>query len=95
MATKIRLKRTGRRGQASFRVVVVDEAKPRDTWVVDDLGAYNPRSEELAVDNGRALEWLKQGAQPTQTARALLARLGVMAQLARAQHGSTPTSPTS
>ncbi len=95
MAAKIRLKRTGRRGQTSFRVVVVDEAKPRDTRVVDDLGAYNPRTEELAVDNGRALDWLKKGAQPTQTTRALLSRLGVMAQLAREKHGSAPASPTS
>lgn len=91
MAAKIRLKRTGRRGQTSFRLVVVDEDKPRDTWVVDDLGAYNPRTEELSVDNGRALEWLKLGAQPTQTARMLLSKVGLMAQLASQKHSPTPS----
>ncbi|OGF52861.1 MAG: 30S ribosomal protein S16 [Candidatus Fraserbacteria bacterium RBG_16_55_9] len=91
MAAKIRLKRTGRRGQASFRLVVVDEDKPRDTWVVDDLGAYNPRTEELSVDNGRALTWLKLGAQPTQTARMLLSKVGLMAQLASQRRSSAPS----
>ena len=91
MAAKIRLKRTGRRGQASFRLVVVDEDKPRDTWVVDDLGAYNPRTEELSVDNGRALQWLKLGAQPTQTARMLLSKVGLMAQLAGQKSSATPS----
>jgi len=92
MAAKIRLKRTGRRGQASYRLVVVDESKPRDTWVVDDLGAYNPRTEELSVDNGRALDWLKKGAQPTLTARTLLSKVGLLAQLAREKHGSAPAA---
>ncbi len=94
MATKIRLKRTGRRGQASFRLVVVDEAKPRDTWVVDDLGSYNPRTEDLAVDNAKALEWLKKGAQPTPTARALLSKVGAIAQYARERYGSAPAPPS-
>lgn len=92
MAAKIRLKRTGRRGQTSFRLVVVDESKPRDTWVVDDLGAYNPRSEELSLDQVRALAWLMKGAQPTATARTLLSKLGLMAQLAREKHGSAPAA---
>jgi small subunit ribosomal protein S16 len=92
MAAKIRLKRTGRRGQTSFRLVVVDESKPRDTWVVDDLGTYNPRTEELAVDNGRALDWLKKGAQPTQTARMLLSKVGLMAQFAHEKQGAAPSA---
>lgn len=87
MATKIRLKRIGRKHQVSYRVVVVDEAKPRDTRVVDDLGAYNPHSDEIQLDTARALEWLKKGAQPTDTARALLSRLGVLAQLAKEKQG--------
>lgn len=94
MAAKIRLKRTGRRGQASFRLVVVEEAKPRDTWVVEDLGAYNPRTDELNVDQGRALEWLRRGAQPTETARRLLSKVGVMAQYARQGLSPTPSSPS-
>jgi len=77
MAAKIRLKRTGRRGQASFRLVVVDEAKPRDGRVIEELGSYNPHTDELLVDQGRALEWLKRGAQPTPTAKRLLSKAGV------------------
>ncbi len=78
MATKIRLKRTGRRHQPSYRMVVVDEAKPRDGAVVDDLGFFNPLQDELEIDKGKALEWLLGGAQPSDTARDLLSRLGVM-----------------
>lgn len=78
MATKIRLKRIGRRHQPSYRVVVVDEAKPRDGEVVDDLGFFNPIRDELTIDKERALEWLLRGAQPSDTARHLLSRLGVM-----------------
>jgi len=78
MAVKIRLKRIGRRHQPSYRVVVVDEAKPRDGAVVDDLGYFNPIQEKLEVDQARALDWLLRGAQPSDTARRLLSKLGVM-----------------
>jgi len=77
MAAKIRLKRTGRRHQPSYRLVVVDEAKPRDTKVVDDLGFYNPIEDTMQIDTGKALKWLQNGAQPTDTARHLLSKLGV------------------
>lgn len=80
MAAKIRLKRTGRRGQAAFRLVVVDEAKPRDGRVIEELGSYNPHMEELLVDQGRAIEWLKRGAQPTPRAKRLLSKAGVRRQ---------------
>jgi len=77
MATRIRLKRTGRRGQAAFRLVVVESAKPRDGAVIEEIGSYNPHTEELLVDRARALEWLKRGAQPTPTAKRLLSKAGV------------------
>jgi small subunit ribosomal protein S16 len=78
MATKIRLKRVGRRHQPSYRVVVVGEAKPRDGAVVADLGFFNPIQERLEIDKEKALEWLLKGAQPSDTARRLLSKLGVM-----------------
>lgn len=81
MATRIRLKRIGKRGQPSYRIVVVDARKPRETKVIDDLGHFNPFNEELEVDQERALEWLRRGAQPTDAARQLLKRAGVMAAL--------------
>lgn len=92
MAAKIRLKRIGRKKQAAYRIVVVDESKARDTRVVDDLGSFNPRTDELLLDEARALEWLKQGAQPTDTARTLLSKKGVMARFAQDRFGPQAAS---
>lgn len=72
MATKIRLKRTGRKGQTTFRLVVTDESNPRDGRPIEELGSFNPHTDELQVDNGRANYWLDQGATPTPRARKLL-----------------------
>ena len=95
MAAKIRLKRIGRKKQAAYRIVVVDESKARDTRVVDDLGSFNPRTDELLLDEVRALEWLKKGAQPTDTARTLLSKRGVMARFAQERQGLKAASPAS
>jgi len=95
MATKIRLKRIGRRHQPSYRVVVVDEAKPRDGAVVDDLGFFNPIQDRLEVDKARALDWLLKGAQPSDTARRLLSRLGVMEEWHKIRHSPKSDGPKS
>ncbi len=95
MAAKIRLKRIGRKKQAAYRIVVVDESKARDTRVVDDLGSFNPRTDELLLDEARALEWLQKGAQPTDTARTLLSKRGVMARFAQEKQGPKAASPAS
>ncbi|MFQ5794535.1 MAG: 30S ribosomal protein S16 [Candidatus Bipolaricaulia bacterium] len=86
---KIRLQRVGRKNQPAYRVVVVDERKPRDTRVIDRLGHYNPLPDppEIEIDTGRTVEWLINGAQPTEAARALLKKFGVMAELHRLRHG--------
>lgn len=84
MATKIRLKRVGKKHQPSYRVVVVDEAKPRDTKVLDQLGFYNPLKGDVEIDKDKALQWLLLGAQPTETARDLLSKLGVMEEMHKA-----------
>ncbi len=80
MALKIRLKRTGKKKQASFRIVVVESAAKRDGRSVAEIGHYFPHSEpaEVNVDRDAALEWLGKGAQPTPASRRLLSRLGVM-----------------
>ncbi len=83
MATRIRLKRIGKRHQPSYRIVVVDARRARDSKVLDDLGYYNPLKKDLQLDRNRALTWLLRGAQPTETARWLLSREGVMAELHR------------
>jgi small subunit ribosomal protein S16 len=65
----------------------MEEQSPRDSRVVEDLGYYNPLQSDVQIDRVRALEWLKRGAQPTQTARQLLSKQGVMAELHKARRG--------
>ncbi|MBO4283786.1 MAG: 30S ribosomal protein S16 [Clostridia bacterium] len=71
---RIRLRRTGSKKNASYRIVVADERSPRDGRFIEELGYYNPLSDpiELKVDVERANEWIKKGAQPTETVRSLL-----------------------
>lgn len=92
MAVKIRLKRIGRRGQPSYRLVVVEEARPRGGEVIADLGSFNPLQDELAIDKERALAWLLRGARPSETARAILSRLGVMEAWHKARVGKLTSS---
>ncbi len=80
VAAKIRLMRRGKRGQPSYRVVVMDESRPRSGKIVADLGFYNPLEDKLQIETGQAMKWLKAGAQPTPTCRSLLKKLGVLAE---------------
>ena len=77
---KIRLRRTGSRNQPSYRVVVADSRAARDGAFVDHLGHYNPRTEPptLSIDEEKALKWIRQGAQPTDSVKQLLRTLGTM-----------------
>lgn len=79
MATRIRLRRVGRKGQAHFRIVVADSRAPRDGRFVTTLGHYNPRVNpaDLRVDRDKALAWIAKGAMPTDTVRSLLKKAGV------------------
>ena len=74
---KIRLRRTGARNQPSYRVVVADSRAARDGAFVDHLGHYNPRTEPptLSIDREKALKWIRQGAQPTDSVKQLLRTL--------------------
>lgn len=93
MPAKIRLKRIGRRGQPSYRVVVTDETKARNAHVIQELGFFNPLEKDaLQIDTAQALDWLKKGAQPTATARDLLSQLGVMAQWHALRQAKSPSS---
>ena len=77
---KIRLRRTGAKAQPSYRVVVADIRSPRDGAFIEIIGHFNPRTdpETVVIDEERALNWLKHGAQPTATASRLLAKTGIM-----------------
>ena len=79
MATRIRLRRMGRRGQSYFRIVVADQKSPRDGRFVATIGHYNPRTNpaEIKVNADQAQAWLAKGATPTDTVRSLLKKAGV------------------
>lgn len=77
---KIRLRRTGAKMQPSYRVVVTDSHAPRDGAFIEIIGHFNPRTnpETVVINEERALDWLKKGAQPTVTAGRLLTKAGIM-----------------
>ena len=75
---KIRLTRTGKTHSACYRIVVADQRSPRDGRFIAEIGHYNPKSKELAVDAEAAKKWLGNGAQPTDTVKALLTKAGVI-----------------
>jgi small subunit ribosomal protein S16 len=79
LAVKIRLMRVGKKKQPTYRIVVADGRKPRDGRFIEILGQYAPREEPSIVNlnNERALHWLNNGAQPTETAAKLLEVAGV------------------
>jgi small subunit ribosomal protein S16 len=80
MPTKIRLQRHGKKRYAYFHVVVADARAPRDGKFIEKLGTYNPNDNPATIDISfdRALHWVKEGAQPTDTCRALLSYKGIM-----------------
>ena len=80
MSVKIRLKRMGMKKMPFYRVVVADERAPRDGRFIEEIGYYNPMTEPatIKIDTEKAQQWLKNGAQPTDTARTLLKKSGVI-----------------
>ena len=80
MPTKIRLQRHGKKRYAYYHVVVADARAPRDGKFIEKLGSYNPNDNPatIDIDFDRCLHWVKTGAQPTDTCKALLSYKGVM-----------------
>ncbi len=80
MALKIRLTRLGDKKSPFYRVVVADSRSPRDGKFVEILGTYNPLTNpaEIKINNDKAVEWIKNGAQPTETAKELLIKSGAI-----------------
>ena len=78
MAVRIRLRRTGRKHQPSYRIVVADQEAPRDGRFVELLGHYYPRARErqIEVDREKTLAWLAKGAKPSETVTSLLKKAG-------------------
>ncbi len=80
MATKIRLQRHGRKGRPIFHIVVADSRAKRDGKYIERLGLYNPNTDPATIDLNfdNAVDWVMKGAQPTDTARAILSYKGVL-----------------
>ena len=83
MPVKIRLARRGRRKAPFYHIVVADARAPRDGKFIEKIGSYNPMTvpATIQLDNEKAVEWINQGAQPTDTARAILRFKGVLYRL--------------
>ena len=80
MAVKIRLRRLGAKRAPFYRVVVADSRYPRDGRFIEEIGTYDPLKDpsEINIDNEAAKRWLANGAQPTDTVRALLKKSGAI-----------------
>ena len=77
---KIRLRRMGAKKAPFYRIVVADSRYPRDGRFIEEIGTYNPLTNPstVKVDADRAQEWIKKGAQPTDTVRGILKKAGVL-----------------
>ena len=79
MAVKIRLRRMGAKKPPFYRIVVADSRYPRDGRFIEEIGYYNPQTEPttLKVDEEKAKKWISNGAQPTDTVKALFKKNGI------------------
>ena len=76
---KIRLKRVGAKKKPFYRVVVADSRSPRNGRFIEEIGYYNPLTDpaEIKIDAEKATKWIGNGAQPTETVKALLKKAGI------------------
>jgi small subunit ribosomal protein S16 len=79
MSVRIRLTRTGKRKEPHYRVVVADQRSPRDGRFIEIIGKYHPLEDPsvIEIDEDRALEWLRKGAQPSDSVAVLLRKVGI------------------
>ena len=80
MAVKLRLTRMGMKKQPYYRIVAADSHRARDGRFIEQIGRYNPRSNpvEIVIDEEKALKWLNNGAQPSDTVRNMLSEKGII-----------------
>lgn len=79
MAVKIRLRRMGAKKAPFYRIVVADSRFPRDGRFIEEIGYYNPRTEPktVKIDGDKAVAWMNNGAQPTDTVKKLFVNAGI------------------
>ncbi len=80
MAVRIRMKRMGAKKRPFYRIVVADSRSPRDGRFIEEIGYYNPTTDPitLEVDGEKAAAWLKNGASPSETVKALFKKAGIV-----------------
>ena len=101
MAVRIRLRRIGAKKKPFYRVVVADSRSPRNGRFLDTIGWFDPLAdpEKIQIDESKAMQWLEEGAEPTDSARAVLSRAGIMHRFrgddapAAAAAPAAPTAP--
>lgn len=86
---RIRLRRVVSKGQPSYRIVIADSRSPRNGRFIEKIGFYNPRTEPatIEVDESRALTWLQNGAQPSESVERLFRTAGTLARFERLRQG--------
>ncbi len=86
---RIRLRRTGLKGQPSYRIIAADKESPRDGRFIEILGFYNPRTQPHTVDvkEDRVYDWLNKGAQPSESVLRVFNSVGLMDRYARFKKG--------
>ena len=91
MATKIRLMRAGRKKRPFYRVVVSDSRSRRDGAFIEIIGTYNPLTEtpEIKIDEEKAIKWLGVGAVPTDTAKNLMSKAGIIKKFTEVKAAAT------
>lgn len=89
MAVKMRLKRMGAKKAPFYRIVVADSRSPRDGKFIELIGTYNPltKPEEIKINEELALEWLRNGAIPTDTVKNLLSEVGILKKFHESKKG--------
>ncbi len=85
MAVKIRLRRMGAKKAPFYRVVVADSRSPRDGRFIEEIGYYNPTTEPttIKIDEEKAVQWVKNGAQPSDIVKKLFDRSGISEKLTK------------
>ena len=78
MAVKMRLRRMGAKKAPTYRVVIADSRSPRDGKFIEEIGHFDPRADIVKIDADKAKTWLANGAQPTDTVKALLKKTNIV-----------------
>lgn len=90
MAVKLRLKRMGSKQKPFYRIVAADSRSPRDGRFIETVGTYDPikkNDSNITIDEEKALRWLNNGAQPTDTVKNILSEAGVWSKFKNTKEG--------